>query len=127
MQPITSYDRLIYGAPGLFFGFIVGYFVGGTRSLTMRDRLLIAVAFILIGGLIFILVLGIFIVVGTFEVVLSMISTAGGFLLGIVSNWVPPEEPPFKVRMTFDPEEADEEFDRQIDEALGLRESESES
>lgn len=125
MQPVTSYDRLIYGAPGLFLGFIVGYFVGGTKSLTIRDRFLIGVAFILIGGLIFILALGAFISVGTFEVVLSMISTAGGFLLGLASNWESPDEPPFKARMVFDPEEADEEFDRQIDEALGLKEAES--
>ena len=127
MQPITSYDRLIYGAPGLFLGFIVGYFVGGSKSLTIRDRFLIGIAFILIGGAVFILALGVFIPIGTFEVGLSMISTAGGFFLGIASNWEPPEEKPFKVRMIFDPVEADAEFDRQIDEALGLKESEPES
>jgi len=72
MQPITSYDRLIYGAPGLFLGFIVGYFVGGSKSLTIRDRFLIGIAFILIGGAVFILALGVFIPIGTFEVGLSI-------------------------------------------------------
>lgn len=124
MQPITSYDRLIYGAPGLLFGYILGYFLGGMKGLSIRDRAVLGLAFTLIGGLVIILALGVLITVGTFEVILSIISTGAGLGLGLATNWEPPEEPEFKTRMVFDPEEADAEFDRQIDEALGLKESE---
>jgi hypothetical protein len=124
MQPVASYDRLIYGAPGLLIGFILGYFIGGTKSLSVRDRIILGVAITFIGGLLLILALGAFIAVGTFEVGLSIVSTGAGFGLGLATNWEPPEEPEFKTRMVFDPVEADEEFDRQIDEALGLKESE---
>ncbi len=123
MQPITPYDRLIYGAPSLLAGYVVGYFVGGTKSFSIRDRFILGVAFTLLGGLVVILALGMFIAVGTFEVILSIISTAAGFGLGLATNWEPPKEPEFKARMVFDPEEEDEEFDRQIDRALGRRES----
>ncbi|NHJ12372.1 MAG: hypothetical protein EAX95_01795 [Candidatus Thorarchaeota archaeon] len=125
MQAITPYDRFLYGAPGLLLGFVVGYSVGGMKSLSLRDRALIGLSFVTLGGTIIILVLGAFIDVGTFEVILSILSAAGGFGLGVASNWEPPDKPLPKPKVVFDPEEADEEFDRQLDEALGLREKES--
>ena len=109
----------------MLLGFVVGYSIGGVKRLSIQDRIIIGLSFILLGGSIVILTIGAFVDVGTFEVLLSIISTAGGFGLGIASNWEPPDVPPPRPKIVFDPEEADEEFDRQLNEALGLKENDT--
>ncbi|NHI83949.1 MAG: hypothetical protein EAX81_06580 [Candidatus Thorarchaeota archaeon] len=125
MQPFTPYDRFLFGAPGLLIGFIVGYAIGGAKRLTLRDRALIGLSFTLLGGTIIILALGSIIDVGTFEAVLSILSTGAGFGLGLASNWELPDQPISRPKVVFDPEEADKEFDKQLNEALGLDKEDS--
>ena len=120
MQPITPFDALA-GIPGLIFGFIVGYALGASKSLSSRDRLLIAVAVGLIAPIIIVLVLdevGIA-EITTFEILLSIIATFGGIGFGAAMHWEPFAPPPAKRHVSFDPVEDDEEFDRQIREAFG--------
>ena len=52
--------------------------------------------------------------------VLSSVSAfIGGILFGAVSNWEPSPPGPPKRYVTFDPEEDDKEFDRQLEETVG--------
>lgn len=120
LQPITPFDALA-GIPGLIFGFIVGYTLGASKSLSSRDRLIIAVAVGLIAPIIIVLALDAVEIseITTFEVLLSVIATFGGIGFGAAMHWEPFAPPRTKRHITFDPEEADEEFDRQIREAFG--------
>ncbi|MFW9845393.1 MAG: hypothetical protein ACFFD6_01490 [Candidatus Thorarchaeota archaeon] len=120
LQPITPLDA-IAGIPGLVLGFIVGYALGASKSLSSRNRLTIAIAVGLIAPVIVVLVLDTvgFTEVTTFEVLLSFIATFAGIGFGAAMHWEPFAPPSVKRHVTFDPEEDDKEFDRQIREAFG--------
>lgn len=51
-------------------------------------------------------------------VLFGIMSFAGGYVFGTVSHWSPPEQPASKPHVVFEPED-DEEFDHEIDKALG--------
>ncbi len=127
MLQFTPLDALFAGLPGLVVGFLVGYILGASRSLSTRDRFFIALAAGLFGGVIIALVLlnTNVIVVGEDEVqlsimvLLSIMATYGGIGVGAVMHWEPFAPPPPKRHVSFDPEEDDEEFDRQIKDAMG--------
>jgi hypothetical protein len=121
LQPITPLDGIIAGLPGLVIGFLVGYALGASKSLSSRDRFFIALAVGLFGGVIMILVLSSIGLTGvsSVEVLLSIMATFGGIGVGAAMHWEPFAPPPPKRHVSFDPEEDDEEFDRQIKDAMG--------
>ncbi|MFW9965624.1 MAG: hypothetical protein ACFFEA_00585 [Candidatus Thorarchaeota archaeon] len=122
----TPLDALYAGLPGLAIGFLAGYILGASKSLSTKDRFFIALTVGLFGGVIiaFLLLTGGIIVVGpegnpSMTVLLSIMSTFGGIGVGAAMHWQPFASTPPKRRVTFDPEEDDEEFDRQLREGLG--------
>lgn len=121
LQPFTPIEALTAGLPGLLLGFLVGYMLGATKSFSSRDRFFIALAVGVLGGIVIILILSTtgLVTVSSVEILLSIMATFGGIGVGAVLHWQPFASPPPKRHITFDPEEDDEEFDRQINEALG--------
>lgn len=133
MLQISVLDALYAGLPGLMAGFLVGYILGASKSLSMRDRFFITLTVGLIGGVIIALILqNTGIIVSRPDVppdeeaarlslmfLLSIMTTFGGIGVGAALHWEPFAEPPPKRHVTFDPEEDDEEFDRQLREAMG--------
>jgi len=125
MQGTPTTDVAILGVPGLLIGLVLGYVLGGMSSLSFNYR--IGLGFIIsvfggfITGLLFIaepLSLYLTFPVGTFELVFMILSYLGGYILGAVSNWAPlPEKPP-KRHIIYEPDD-DDDFDREIEEAMG--------
>jgi hypothetical protein len=117
----TPLDALYAGLPGLVIGFLAGYILGASKSLSTRDRFFISLAVGLFGGVIIILVLSTIGITGvsSVEILLSIMATFGGIGVGAAMHWEPFAPPPPKRHVTFDPEEDDEEFDRQMKEAMG--------
>jgi hypothetical protein len=124
---VSVLDAIYAGLPGLMIGFLMGYVLGASKSLSTRDRFFITLAAGLFGGVIITLVL---LTTGLIEVgpeetdlsimvLLSIMATFGGIGVGAVMHWEPFAPPPPKRHVTFDPEEDDEEFDRQMKEAMG--------
>jgi thiol:disulfide interchange protein len=122
---VSVLDALYAGLPGLMIGFLVGYVLGASKSLSTRDRFLIALTTGLFGGVIITLLLLTTDITGEPEerlslmFLLSILTTFGGLGVGAALHWEPFAAPPPKRHVTFDPEEDDEEFDRQIKEAMG--------
>ncbi|MHA2142027.1 MAG: hypothetical protein ACXADC_08270 [Candidatus Thorarchaeota archaeon] len=121
MLQFTPLDALYAGLPGLVIGFLAGYILGASKSLSTRDRFFISLAVGLFGGVIIILVLSTIGITGvsSVEILLSIMATFGGIGVGAAMHWEPFAPPPPKRHVTFDPEEDDEEFDRQMKEAMG--------
>jgi hypothetical protein len=125
MQGTPTTDVAFLGVPGLLIGLLFGYVLGGMSSLSFNYR--IGLGFIIsffggfITGLLFIsepLNSYLTFPVGTFELIFMILSYLGGYILGAVSNWAPlPEKPP-KRHIIFEPDD-DDDFDREIEEALG--------
>jgi hypothetical protein len=122
----TPLDAIYAGLPGLVIGFLAGYILGASRFLSTKDRFFIVLAVGLFGGIIiaFLLLTSGIIVVGpegnpSMAVLLSIMSTFGGIGVGAAMHWQPFAATPHKRHVTFDPEEDDEEFDRQLREGLG--------
>ena len=133
MLQVSVLDALYSGLPGLMIGFLVGYILGASKSLSTRDRLFITLTVGLFGGVIIALLLqytGIIVVRSdvppdeeaarlSLVFLLSIMTTFGGIGVGAALHWEPFAAPPPKRHVTFDPEEDDEEFDRQLKEAMG--------
>jgi hypothetical protein len=125
MQGTPTTDVAILGVPGLLVGLLFGYIFGGMTSLSFNYRIGLGVIISFFGGLItgllFIsepLVVYLTFEIGTFEWILMILSYLGGYALGAVSNWAPlPDKPP-KRHIIFEPDD-DEDFDREIEEAMG--------
>ncbi|MFX1416835.1 MAG: hypothetical protein ACFFC0_08480 [Promethearchaeota archaeon] len=111
------WEDYIWGIPGLIVGFVIGYAIGGSKNLRNSDRLLLILAFGLLGGTIIAFLLSWAITVGTFEILLSILSTFGGIIFGAGMHWERPPPPPPKRHVVFEPDE-DDEFDREIEEAF---------
>jgi hypothetical protein len=75
------------------------------------------------GGLVLSFVMmDLFIPVGPFEIMFSILTFAGGYILGLILNWKAPINAKRKNHIIYEPEDDDEAFDREIEEALGGKE-----
>ncbi len=120
LQTVPSLDLAILELPGLFIGLFLGYFLGGMDSIVSSHRIIIGVVVNVIGGLILSLLISISIyMLGSLEIVFVVLSLFGGFGLGLFLNWKPYVDISRKNHIIYESEEDDEEFDRQIEEALG--------
>jgi hypothetical protein len=127
MQFTSPTDASILGVPGLFIGLVFGYMLGGMTSLNFNYRIGLGVIISFFAGLITALLfisepinsyLPESVSVRTFEVIFIILSYLGGYALGAIANWAPlPEKPP-KRHVVFELDD-DEEFDREIEEAMG--------
>ncbi|MHA2003877.1 MAG: hypothetical protein ACW960_07210 [Candidatus Thorarchaeota archaeon] len=101
---VSVLDALYAGLPGLMIGFLVGYVLGASKSLSTRDRFLIALTTGLFGGVIITLLLLTtdIIVVSSGEpeerlslmFLLSILTTFGGLGVGAALHWEPFAAPP---------------------------------
>ena len=125
MQGTPNIDVAILGVPGILIGLLLGYIIGGMTSLNFGYRIGLGIVFSSFGGMITALVFSsdpirdfLPFVVGPFEFILIIVSYLGGYVLGAVSNWAPLPEKAAKRHIIFEPDD-DEDFDREIEEALG--------
>ena len=127
MQFTSPTDASILGIPGLFIGLVFGYIIGGMMSLNFNYRIGLGIIISFFAGLITALVfisepinsfLPETLSVRTFEVIFIILSYLGGYALGAVSNWAPLPEKPVKSHIIFELDD-DDEFDREIEDALG--------
>ena len=115
-------ERMIYGIPGLLIGFGVGYVIGSQKNLSTRDRIGLMALIGAIGGLIISLAITTVFPLTSLDVFLGILMCIGGTAFGGAINWepAPPKLP--ESRILFEPED-DDEFDREIEEALGGNQS----
>ena len=111
------WEDYIWGIPGIFVGFIIGYAIGGSKNLRISDRVLLMIAFGLLGGTIIAFLISSLYQVGTFEILLSILATFGGIIFGAATHWERPPPPPPERHIIFEPDE-DDEFDKEIEDAF---------
>jgi len=119
MQVGPSPEMAILGLPGIVLGLIVGYEIGGMPNLRLFDRLALGIVISGIGGLILSIIINIFIPLDSITMIFVVISFFGGYFLGLVLNWTPPDTSKSKHHIIYEPEDEDEAFDREIEDALG--------
>ncbi len=117
-QILPSLELIEYGIPPILVGLIIGYAIGGSSHLSIRERLGFAVVIYPLGGLTLSVLMSVWLPVTTQSVLFGIISFSGGYAFGTIYQWSPPEKPSSKPHVIFEPED-DEEFDHEIDQALG--------
>jgi len=117
-QMLPPLELIEYGIPPVLVGLIIGYAIGGSPHLSIRERIGFAVVICLLGGLTLSVLMFAWLPVTTQSVLFGIISFAGGYAFGTIYHWRPPEKPASKQHVIFEPED-DEDFDREIDKALG--------
>lgn len=118
MQAAPTLDMAVLGVPGVLIGLALGYYFGGNESFKAIDRIGIGIVSSIFAGVITTVVLMMYFPLTTFEAIFIVLSFFGGYILGAASNWAPiPEKPP-KRHIVYEPDDDDEAFDREIEEAL---------
>jgi hypothetical protein len=119
MQAPPTLDMAILGVPGVIIGLGLGYFFGGYESFRAIDRIGMGIISSIFAGVITaFLIMNYWIPLTTFEVIFIVLSYFGGYVLGAVSNWAPTPEKPRKSHIVYEPDDDDEAFDREIEDAL---------
>ena len=119
MQAPPTLDMAILGVPGVIIGLGLGYFFGGYERFRAIDRIGMGIISSIFAGVITaFLIMYVWIPLTTFEVIFIVLSYFGGYALGAVSNWAPTPEKPRKSHIIYEPDDDDESFDREIEDAL---------
>ena len=119
MQAPPTLDMAILGVPGVIIGLGLGYYFGGYESFRAIDRIGMGIISSIFAGVITaFLIMTYWIILTTFEVIFIVLSYFGGYVLGAVSNWAPTPEKPPKSHIVYEPDDDDEAFDREIEDAL---------
>jgi len=119
MQAPPTLDMAILGVPGVLIGLGLGYFFGGYESFRAIDRIGMGIISSIFAGVITaFLIMDYWIPLTTFEVIFIVLSYFGGYVLGAVSNWAPTPEKPPKRHIIYVPDDDDEAFDKEIEDAL---------
>ncbi|MHA2424229.1 MAG: hypothetical protein ACXAEF_05545 [Candidatus Thorarchaeota archaeon] len=114
---------LVYIVVPLLIGVVAGYAIWGQKTLRATERILYGGIVRLIGGIMVGLIIAAYLGMDQFSILLAVLSFAGGCAFGMGVNWAPTPEKGPQRHVVFDPEEEDEEFDRQIEEAFRGSES----
>lgn len=117
-QVLPPLELIEYGIPAVLGGLAIGYAFGGSSRLSIRERIWFGVIICFLGGLMLSVLMFVFLPVTTQTVLFGIVSFSGGYVFGTMYHWSPPVRPISKPHIVFEPED-DEEFDREIDEALG--------
>jgi len=119
MQAPPTIDMAILGVPGVIIGLGLGYFFGGYERFRAIDRIGMGIISSIFAGVITaFLIMYVWIPLTTFEVIFIVLSYFGGYALGAISNWAPTPEKPRKSHIIYEPDDDDESFDREIEDAL---------
>lgn len=120
LQGLDIINTLVFSIPAVLLGFILGRIVGGMKSLRLIDR----VGFVLVvggfGGLSLSFITGYFLnyYPVTIDLIVAILSLVSGMIFGAVTNWQSPASSESKSHIIFELDD-EEEFDREIEEALG--------
>jgi hypothetical protein len=106
-----------YGIPAVLAGLLIGYAIGGSWRLSLRERVCFGVTICFLGGLMLSFLMSAFMPVTTQTVLFGMISFAGGYAFATIYHWSPLKHAAPERHVVFEPED-DEEFDREIDKAF---------
>ena len=117
MQAFLEISVLIIGVAAIILGMIMGYLLGGQSNLKPVDRVLVGAISGFIGGIIINIVLESILLPIDSTLLISILSCLGGVFFGESINWAPPPKRAPKRHVFFDLDE-EEEFDREIEEAL---------
>ena len=104
--------------PAIIIGAVAGYAIGGRTNLNAAERILYGGIVSLIGGIMTALIVASFFPPDQFSFLLAALSFAGGCAFGMGANWAPTPSKGPRRHVVYDPEEDDEEFDRQIEDAF---------
>jgi hypothetical protein len=113
---VIAADTLTIVTIGVVLGYIAGRVVGHQDSIAFRERILLGSAIVTIGGLMFPIALMLVFSLEPAYGLMAAGSLAFGFLLGAAMYWSPSRSQP-KSRIVYEPDD-DDDFDREIDEAL---------
>ena len=109
---------VIPGVIALFIGLVFGFILGSMEDISSNYRIGLGLIVSFFGGMIS----SLFFLSGNLDSSLMMIpgilACLGGCVLGAIASWVPPSAKPPRRYIIFEPDE-DDEFDREIEEALG--------
>ena len=118
MQVPPTIDMAILGVPGIIIGLGLGYFFGGYENFRAIDRFGMGIISSIFAGVITTVVMMINIPLSTFEAIFIVLSYFGGYCIGALSNWAPTPEKAPKTHIIYEPDDDDEGFDKEIDDAL---------
>ncbi len=119
MQGIVLLNAIWYVAPSLIIGYILGHIFGGKNNYTNSERVILMFVVGFFGGLIISLIVGKYTIISTQYLLLGIATFIAAILFGAVMNWTPHIDTRPKTHIVYDFENDDEEFDREIEEALG--------
>lgn len=126
MQFAPIIDNVSLITIGIITGLVFGYFICGMPSLSLDYRIGLG---IIVSPLVGLITGSLLIALNSpyfsfppeseaFAFLLLALSNFGGYFLGAVANWAPlPEKAPER-HVVFEPDE-DDQFDREIEEAMG--------
>ncbi|MGY5864633.1 MAG: hypothetical protein RTV41_08505 [Candidatus Thorarchaeota archaeon] len=118
MQVPPTIDMAILGVPGIIIGLGLGYFIGGYENFRAIDRIGMGIISSIFAGVITTVIIMIYIPLSTFEAIFIVLSFFGGYCIGALSNWAPTPEKDPMTHIIYEPEDDDEAFDKEIDDAL---------
>ncbi|MFW9786216.1 MAG: hypothetical protein ACFFE2_16245 [Candidatus Thorarchaeota archaeon] len=126
MQITPVLDIATLGIAGIFMGLLFGYAIGGMSSLGFSYRAGLGVIISVFGGMITGLVALTLAPttpflpseITSFDLLLLVMSFLGGYILGATANWAVLPDSEVKRHVIFEPDD-DDEFDREIEEAMG--------
>ncbi|MFW9793407.1 MAG: hypothetical protein ACFFEE_03820 [Candidatus Thorarchaeota archaeon] len=118
MQVAPTLDMALLGVPGILIGLFLGYFFGGYENFRTVEKIGMGIISSIFAGVITTVILMIYLPLTTFEAIFIVLAYFGGYFLGAASNWAPPPEKPPKRHIVYEPDVDEDEFDREIEEAL---------
>lgn len=116
MQLIPYEPLLFFSVPSVILGIATGYLTGKQSQLSASNRVGMGLAISIIAGLIVALIVSEYREATSISYLLSIVSFIAGTLFGLAIGWIPSPHR-YTHHIVYDGDE-DEEFDREIEEAL---------
>ena len=119
LQALDIFGSLIYGFPPIVIGTIFGWILGSREHMIYFYRALLGAIISIVGGFLFsfVVVYSVSIESTTNLLLLSIMSFAGGIILGAILNWKPLLSLKESSHVIYELDD-DEEFERQIEDSF---------